>query len=113
MASAPPPGLIFHSDKGSQYGSHELQAALKDWGMRSSMSGKGKCRGNAPTERLWGHRKRASLHGHRFAKRDQTKQAVMGSMAFYTHRRLHSTLGDLSAMQYERRWYEAQRKKAA
>ncbi len=39
----PPPGLIFHSDRGSQYCSHEFQQALKDWGMRSSMSRKGNC----------------------------------------------------------------------
>lgn len=37
----PQPGLIFHSDRGSQYCSHEFQDALKDWGMRSSMSRKG------------------------------------------------------------------------
>ncbi len=37
----------------------------------------------------------------------------MDWMAFYNHRRLHSSLGYLSPMQYERRWYETQRKKAA
>ena len=36
-------GLIFHSDRGSQYCSHEFQGAMKDWGMRSSMSRKGNC----------------------------------------------------------------------
>lgn len=40
----------------------------------------------------------------------QARQAVMDWMAFYNHRRLHSTLGYLSPMQYEQRWYEAQRK---
>ena len=109
----PPPGLIFHSDRGSQYCSHEFQDALKGWGMRSSMSRKGNCWDNAPTESFWGRLKTASVHGCKFATREQARQAVMDWMAFYNHRRLHSSLGYLSPMQYEQRWYEAQRKKAA
>jgi len=109
----PQPGLIFHSDRGSQYCSHEFQGTLKGWGMRSSMSRKGNCWDNAPTESFWGHLKRASVHGRKFATREQARQAVMDWMAFYNHRRLHSTLGYLNPMEYERRWYEAQRKKAA
>ena len=53
------------------------------------------------------------VHGCKFATREQARQAVMNWMAFYNHRRLHSSLGYLSPMQYEQRWYEAQRKKAA
>ncbi|MDO7931152.1 IS3 family transposase, partial [Xanthomonas euvesicatoria] len=48
-----------------------------------------------------------------FATRREAMDAVLDWMAFYNHRRLHSTLGYLSPMQYEQRWYEAQRKKAA
>ncbi len=109
----PPPGLIFHSDRGSQYCSHEFQDALKGWGMRSSMSRKGNCWDNAPTESFWGRLKTAGVHGCKFATREQARQAVMALMAFYNHRRLHSSLGYLSPMQYEQRWHEAQRKKAA
>jgi putative transposase len=43
----------------------------------------------------------------------ESAQAFMARVAFYNHRRLHSSLGYLSPMQYEQRWYEAQRKKAA
>jgi transposase InsO family protein len=57
--------------------------------------------------------KAASVHGHKFATREQARQAVLDWMAFYNHRWLHSTLGYLSPMQYERRRYEAQRKNAA
>ena len=57
--------------------------------------------------------KAASVHGQKFATREQARQVVMDWMAFYNHRRLHSTLGYLSPMHYEQRWYEAQRKKAA
>jgi putative transposase len=50
----PRPGLIFHSDRGSQYCSQAFQAALAGYGMLSSMSRKGNCWDNAPTESLWG-----------------------------------------------------------
>ncbi|EFI58678.1 Integrase catalytic region [Comamonas thiooxydans] len=53
------------------------------------------------------------MHGQRFVTREHAKQAVMDWMAFYNHRRLHSSPGYLSPMQYEQRWYEAQPKKAA
>lgn len=109
----PATGLIFHSDRGAQYCSGEFQDALKVWGIRPSMSRKGNCWDNAPTESFWGRLKAASVHGHKFASREQARQAVMDWMAFYNHRRLHSSLGYLSPMQFEQRWHEAQRKKAA
>lgn len=109
----PEPGAIFHSDRGSQYCSYDFQAALAKWGMRSSMSRKGNCWDNSPIESFWGRLKAACVHGQRFATREQARQAIMNWMAFYNHRRLHSSLGYLSPMQYEKRWYEAQRTKAA
>jgi transposase InsO family protein len=109
----PEPGLIFHSDRGSQYCSHELQSAMKGWGIRSSMSRKGNCWDNAPTESFWGRLKTASLYGKKFATRQEAMDAVLDWMSFYNHRRLHSTLGYLSPMQYEDRWHAAQHKKAA
>ena len=109
----PEAGLIFHSDRGSQYCSHEFQGALRHWQMRSSMSRKGNCWDNAPTESFWGRLKTASLSGRQFATRREAMDTVLDWMAFYNHRRLHSSLGYLSPMQYEQRWYEAQRKKAA
>ncbi len=109
----PEAGLIFHSDRGSQYCSHDFQDVMRQWQMRSSMSRKGNCWDNAPTESFWGRLKTASLYGKKFATRREAMDAVLNWMAFYNHRRLHSTLGYLSPMQYEQRWYEAQRKKAA
>ncbi len=88
----PKPGLIFHSDRGSQYCSAEFQAALATYGMRCSMSRKGDCWDNAPTESLWGSLKVARLHGVRFATRRAAMDEVIDWMSFYNHRRLHSTL---------------------
>ncbi|WP_155518458.1 DDE-type integrase/transposase/recombinase, partial [Ralstonia solanacearum] len=59
-------GRIVHSDGGSQYCSHEFQDLLKQYGMRSSMSRKGNCWDNAPTESLWGSLKVARLPVRRF-----------------------------------------------
>lgn len=109
----PVPGLIFHSDRGSQYCSQQFQDTLRDWGIRSSMSRKGNCWDNAPTESLWGRLKTACVHGRRLANHTQARQTVMDWIAFYNHSRLHSALGYLSPMQYEQRWLAAQQKSAA
>jgi transposase InsO family protein len=104
----PAPGLIFHSDRGSQYCSHEFQNALKDYKMQSSMSRKGNCWDNAPTESLWGRLKVGRLHGKRFATRREAMDEVIDWLTFYNHRRLHSTLGHVSPMTFEQRWNAAQ-----
>lgn len=109
----PAPGLIFHSDRGSQYCSHEFQDALGGYGMRSSMSRKGDCWDNAVTESLWGSLKVARLHGRRFETRRDAMDEVVDWLSFYNHRRLHSTLGYVSPMQFERAWLAAQEKRAA
>jgi putative transposase len=104
----PEPGLIFHSDRGSQYCSHEFQGVLKDYKMKSSMSGKGNCWDNAPTESLWGRLKVGRLYGRKFATRRQAMDEVIDWINFYNHKRLHSTLGYVSPMTFEQRWTAAQ-----
>lgn len=109
----PTPGLIVHSDRGSQYASALHQALLARHSLVGSMSRKGNCWDNAPTESFWGHLKVACVLGQRFATREQARTAILNWMAFYNHSRLHSALGYLSPMQYEQRWLAAQRKNAA
>ncbi len=106
----PEPGLIFHSDRGSQYCSHEFQSELKRFGMKSSMSRKGNCWDNAPTESLWGRLKVGRLYGRRFATRREAMDEVIDWINFYNHKRLHSTLGYVSPMTFEQRWTAAQQK---
>jgi transposase InsO family protein len=72
----PPPGVIFHSDRGSQYCSAEFQDALKGWGVRSSMSRKGNRWDNAPTE-SFGATENGQRAWAKFATREQARQAVM------------------------------------
>lgn len=109
----PAAGLIVHSDRGSQYCSKDFQDALRAYGMRSSMSRKADCWDNAPTESLWGSLKRARTHGNRFATRQAAQSEVMDWLAFYNATRLHSTLGYVSPMRYEKNWLAAQARKSA
>jgi transposase InsO family protein len=104
----PAAGLIFHSDRGSQYCSHAFQDELRGYGMKSSMSRKGNCWDNAPTESLWGRLKVGRLHGRRFATRRAAMDEVMDWLTFYNHKRLHSTLGYVSPMTFEKSWHAAQ-----
>ncbi len=87
--------------------------------IKSSMSRKGNCWAalglchNAPTYSLWRRLKVGRLEGQRFATRRQAMDEVIDWLTFYNHRRLHSTLGYVSQMQFEKRWHAAQLMKAA
>jgi transposase InsO family protein len=76
----PTPGLIFHSDRGSQYASHEVRAWLAKRAMRQSMSGTGNCYDNAPMESYWHSLKVEETHGQDFA----TRAAAMHCVFAYT-----------------------------
>lgn len=109
----PEAGLIFHSDRGSQYCSHEFRAALQAYGMQSSMSRRGNCWDNSPTESLWGSLKTARIHGRRFETRRAAMDEIVDWLTFYNHDRLHSTLNYVSPMQFERNWLASQSRQAA
>jgi len=109
----PEPALIFHSDRGSQYCSHAFQQTRVEYGMQSSMSRKGNGWDKAPTESLWGSLKVGRLYGMRFETRRQAMDEVIDWLMFYNHRRLHSTLGYISPMEFEQNGLAAQVKDAA
>lgn len=99
----PPPGLIFHSDRGSQYASHEVRAWLMQQTMRQSMSGTGNCYDNAPMESFWHSLKVEETHGQNFATRAEATHTVFGYIeGWYNTVRLHSSLGYQSPSQFER-----------
>ena len=91
----------------TQYCSDDFQRALTEYGMRSSMSRKGNCWDNAPTESLWGSLKVGRLHGRRFETRRAAMDEIVDWLTFYNHRRLHSSLGYVSPMQFEGAWLAA------
>jgi putative transposase len=101
----PPKGLLHHSDRGSQYASCEYQKQLNHYGMTASMSRKGNCWDNAPTERFFRSLKSERLTACRFITRNQAKNEIVDYITFYNSIRLHSTLGYLSPMAYEKEQY--------
>ena len=98
----PPPGLIFHSDRGSQYCSHEFQGAIKSYEMKSSMSRKGNCWDNAVAESFFATLEWELIERHRWKTQDEARSAVFEYIeTWYNARRRHSSLGYLSPTQYE------------
>ena len=110
----PAPGLIHHSDRGVQYASEAFQAKLAEYGMRCSMSGKGNCWDNAPTESFFNSLKNERVHGSRYRTRADAKADVFEYIEiFYNRVRRHSTLGQTSPEQFLNAWLANQQKQAA
>jgi len=99
-------GLIFHSDRGSQYAGHEFSHALNEYGITPSMSRKGNCWDNACSETLFCSLKVERLHGMCFETIRQAKDETLNWMLWYNRTRLHSTLNYVSPMQFEQRWQD-------
>ena len=98
----PSHGLMHHSDRGSQYACERYQRQLEKYQMIPSMSRKGNCWDNAPTERFFRSLKSERIGYCRFVCRKAAKAEVLDYITFYNADRLHSTLGYLSPMDYEK-----------
>jgi len=100
----PPPGLIHHSDRGSQYASHDYRKALENSGLTASMSRKANCWDNAPMESFFGTLKTELVNGRRYATREEAKRDLFAYIeGYYNRRRLHSALGYITPEQAELR----------
>lgn len=97
-------GLLFHSDRGSQYAGAAFQKLLRRYRVQPSMSRKGNCWDNACSETLFGSLKGERLHGQRFQTRQQARNEVLDWLHWYNGKRLHSTLNYVSPIEYEREW---------
>ena len=95
-------GTIFHSDRGSQYGSAAFRAALAKAGMRQSMSGRANPYDNAWTESFIGTLKHEMLQGGCFDNASDARLEIFEYIeGYYNTHRKHSALGYLSPSQFE------------
>lgn len=98
----PAPGLIHHSDRGSQYASIAYQDLLKQQGFVVSMSRKGNCFDNAVAESFFGTLKTEMVYLTKYRTRKEARQAIFEYIeVFYNRMRLHSSLGYMSPLEYE------------
>lgn len=99
----PVPGLLHHSDRGSQYTSEGYQTLLKQHGIEISMSRKGDCYDNALMESFFGTLKEECVERQTFQTRAEAKQVIFEYLeVFYNRQRKHSSLGYVSPATYEK-----------
>lgn len=97
----PRPGLIFHSDRGSQYASCKVKKILKAWHLQQSMSHKGNCFDNAMMESFFSSLKKELVHLTTFHSKDQASRAIFEYIEiFYNRQRRHSALNQKSPLEY-------------
>ena len=98
------PQLIHHSDRGSQYAAREYQKLLNETSMICSMSRKGDCWDNAPMESFFATLKTELVNRERFKTREEARTKIFEYIeVFYNRQRRHSTLGNISPVDFERR----------
>lgn len=103
LTRQPPAGLLHHSDRGSQYASHEYRTLLDHHQIQVSMSRTGNCYDNAAIESFFATLKTELVHHHQYLTRSQAKSSIFAYIeGFYNRRRCHSALGYQSPLEYER-----------
>jgi len=106
----PGPGLVHHSDRGSQYTSIEFGRRLRESGILPSMGRVGSAHDNAAMESTFGSMKRELevIFAPVFPTREAARSAVFWWIeVFYNRRRRHSFCGQLAPFEFERRWLTA------
>jgi transposase InsO family protein len=98
----PSKGLIWHTDRGSQYASDSHRALLKEHGITQSMSRKGNCWDNAVSESFFHTLKTELVHHQHYQTRAKAKQDIFEYIeVFYNRERIHSANNYLSPVDYE------------
>lgn len=98
----PPPGLIFHTDRGSQYTARDFTAQLGGHAIRQSLSRPRQCWDNAVAESWFATLKNELIYRRSWPTRAAAQRAIFEFIeVFYNRQRLHSSLGYLSPAEYE------------
>ncbi len=97
----PNPGLIFHSDRGSQYTSHRFLQLLHEHGMIQSFSNSGRPHDNAVAESFFASFKREELYRKNYSSEKEFKQGIDSYIVFYNQQRPHRTLKNKTPNQVE------------
>lgn len=98
----PERGIIFHSDRGSQYTSSSFREILKNYGIVQSNSSTGNCYDNAVTESFFHTLKTELIYWEKYHNREEAKRSIFEYIEInYNRRRLHSSLGYLSPVEFE------------
>jgi putative transposase len=101
----PAPGLIHHSDQGSQYTSFSFGRRLAESGILPSMGSTGTPADNAVVESMFDKMKTEILLGRRYATRSEARSAIFEWIeVWYNRQRRHSTLGGINPSEFERRY---------
>jgi len=99
----PRAGLVFHSDRGSEYAAQAFRDRLRALGIRQSATRVGTPGDNAHMESFFHSLKAEVVHGARFVTEHQLRLALRRYFRYYNHRRLHSALGYRAPVEYESR----------
>ena len=111
---SPVGSVLHHSDRGSQYASHDDQNKLQEYEMVGSMSRKGNCFDNACIESFHSIIKRGLVDLEKFKTRQQAVQRIFEYIeVWYNRERVHSSIGFVSPAEYERRYFHAQQVKVS
>jgi len=103
----PQPGLIHHTDRGSQYASGEYRKRLDAAGITCSMSRKGNCWDNAVAESFFATLKGELADQAEWGTRNEARRDIFEFVElYYNAQRRHSTLGQLSPLAFERQYQQ-------
>jgi transposase InsO family protein len=106
ISRQPNNGLIFHSDRGSQYASHDFRDLLKENGIIQSMSRKGNCWDNACAESFFSTLKKEEVYRRSYKSRKEARISIFEYITtFYNNTRKHSFLDYLSPKSFELKWF--------